>query len=191
MTEPVSFFGRIGLAFSAFFRVLFQGAFAAKVKALEAGPATAGAASTLSATPVPAPAPPGPAGLNDEQRGALHLLAMLQREGRLVDFLEEDVSGYSDAEIGGAARVVHDGCKKALSSWLGLEPVLPQPDGASVQVPVGFDASALRLTGNVVGQPPFRGSLKHHGWRAKAVSIPAPPRGVDARILAPAEVELP
>ncbi len=178
MNDQVSFFGRVSLAFAAFFRVLFDGAFAWRVRALQAG-----APSTPSAPTVPRE------GL--EHAGALHFLAVLQRDGRFIDFLQEDVAAYSDAEIGGAARVVHEGCKKALASALVLEPVLPEPDGASVAVPQGFDAASIRLTGNVVGHPPFKGSLKHHGWRAKTVTLPSAPTGQDPRILAPAEVELP
>lgn len=188
MSEQVSFFGRVGLAFVAFFAVLFDGLFAGKVKALRAGAAPAPSAPPSSAVAAPPPAGPleSPA-----QGGALHLLAVLQREGRLIDFLQEDVAAYSDAEVGGAARAVHEGCKKALASALVLEPILSEPDGASVVVPGGFDASAIRLTGNVVGRPPFRGSLKHHGWRAKTVSFADAPKGQDPRVLAPAEVELP
>jgi hypothetical protein len=109
----------------------------------------------------------------------LNVLAALQREGRLIDFCEEDLAGFSDAQIGAAARTVHDGCRKALRGFLALEPVRPEAEGASVEVPSGFDPRALRLTGNVVGNPPFRGVLRHHGWRAGET------------VIAPAEVELP
>jgi hypothetical protein len=116
---------------------------------------------------------------------------MLQREGRLIDFLQEDVAGFSDEQVGAAARVVHDGCRKVVRQYLALEPVLKDSEGASVQVPAGFDAQRIRLTGNVAGQPPFKGSLKHHGWAAREVSLPLPPAAMDPKILAPAEVELP
>ena len=181
MNEQVSLFERVVLAFVAFFRVLFDRPFAVQVRALRAG-----SAPVETPAPAAAPSPKPPA-----DGGALHLLAVLQREGRLIDFLREDLSGYSDAEIGGAARVVHEGCRKVLERSLVLEPVFAEPDGASVEVPSGFDAAAIRLTGNVVGHPPFKGSLKHHGWRAKTVSLPSPPSGIDPKILAPAEVELP
>jgi hypothetical protein len=115
---------------------------------------------------------------------------VLQREGRLVDFLEEDLSGFPDASIGAAARTVHAGCKRALEEYFRLEPVLKDAEGAQVTVPRGFDAAAIRLTGNVVGEPPFKGSLRHHGWRAREVKLPPPRDGVDAALLAPAEVEL-
>ena len=121
----------------------------------------------------------------------LLLLATLQREGRLVDFLQQQVAGFSDEEIGAAARVVHTGCRKALQQACDLEPVLRDPEGSPVRVDSGFDAQRIRLTGNVTGQPPFRGTLKHHGWVAKAIHLPDLPNELDPRVIAPAEVELP
>jgi Domain of unknown function (DUF2760) len=138
--------------------------------------------------PAPAPrAPPVPAGPAPDAV-ALHVLAMLQRDGRLIDFLSEDLNGFSDSEIGAAARTVHAGCRKTLG-YVQLEPVYRDPEGASVTVPPGFDPAAVRLTGNVVGNPPFKGSLRHHGWRATRATFPPPPAH-DPHILAPAEVEL-
>lgn len=183
MTQPVTFWRRIVLAFVAFFAVLFNREFARRVNALRAG----------EAPELPPPEVPPQAAEREppSQKGALHLLAILQRDGRLIDFLQEDLSAYSDADIGGAARTVHEGCRKALGSYLSLEPVFAEPDGATIVVPSGFDAGAIRLTGNVVGEPPFKGSLKHHGWRAASVNLPSAPDGQDSKILAPAEVELP
>jgi hypothetical protein len=134
-----------------------------------------------------------PASLTPEQQHApgLFLLSMLQREGRFVDFLLEDVAGYSDEQVGAAARVVHDGCRKVVKQYLSIEPVLAQEEGATVDVPAGFDSNRIRLTGNVAGTPPFKGALKHHGWAARDVKLPAPPTALDPKILAPAEVELP
>jgi len=118
------------------------------------------------------------------------VLALLQRDGRLIDFLSEDLNGFSDAEIGAAARTVHVGCRKVLDSYLVLEPVYREQEGATVTVGTGFDPAAVRLSGNVVGSPPFRGSLRHHGWRATKATFPPIPPAHDPRILAPAEVEL-
>jgi hypothetical protein len=134
-----------------------------------------------------------PPALAPEQQHAsgLFLLSMLQREGRFVDFVLEDVAGYSDEQVGAAARVVHDGCRKVVKQYLSIEPVLAQEEGATVDVPAGFDANRIRLTGNVTGSPPFKGALKHHGWAARDVKLPAPPAAMDPKILAPAEVELP
>lgn len=160
------------------------------------------AKAEAAAKPVPTPAPapavavavaaakaPEPPRA-DPRTAALQLLSALQREGRLVDFLEEDLTGFPDASIGAAARTVHAGCKKAIESIFQLEPVLREPEGAQVTVAPGFDAAAVRLSGNVVGQAPFKGALRHHGWRAREVRLPPPPDGKDAAIVAPAEVEL-
>jgi uncharacterized protein DUF2760 len=199
---------RLVLAFYAFVAVLFRAEVALAVHrirdarlALGEGAAVASRAPvqpTPAATPSPAapplaPVPPParpPEPVKLDPRPALQLLALLQREGRLVDFLEEDLAGFPDASVGAAARAVHAGCKRALQEYLQLEPVMGGAEGARVTVERGFDAAAIRLTGNVVGEPPFQGSLRHHGWRAKAVKLPPPKDGQDASLLAPAEVEL-
>jgi hypothetical protein len=131
------------------------------------------------------PPPPKPSG------EPLRFLALLQREGRLLDFLLEDIQSYSDDQIGAAVRDIHRNCQKALKDHLTLEPVLSGAEGANVDVPAGFDPSAIRLTGNVTGQPPFRGALQHHGWRAKEIKLAKPPEGQDEFVVHPAEVELP
>src|SRR5215472_8122575 len=94
----------------------------------------------------------------------LMLLAALQREGRFVDFVLQDVAGFSDEDIGAAARVVHSGCRKIIDQFFRFEPATKGSEGAAMSVPAGFDAQRIRLTGNVSGNPPFRGTLKHHGW---------------------------
>jgi hypothetical protein len=120
---------------------------------------------------------------------ALRLLASLQEEGRLVDFLTEEIAAYSDEQIGAATRGIHDACGKALRACVTLEPVLPGREDDTVTVPAGFDPASVRLTGNVHGSPPFTGTLRHGGWRVKAVSIPTR-TGLDPKIVAPAEVEI-
>jgi hypothetical protein len=85
---------------------------------------------------------------------------------------------------------VHAGCKKVIDSYVELEPIYRDPEGASVTIQPGFDPSAVRLSGAVVGDPPFKGSLRHHGWRAARASFPPPPPAEGPRVLAPAEVEL-
>lgn len=141
------------------------------------------------AAPTPTPKPPEPTAEQVHAPG-LFLLSMLQREGRFIDFLQEDVSGASDEQIGAAARVVHEGCRRVIKQYLDVTPVLPQTEGDAVDVPAGFDANRIRLTGNVAGAAPFKGSLKHHGWAAKDVKLPPLPTSIDPKILAPAEVEL-
>jgi len=122
--------------------------------------------------------------------GALALLALLQREGRFVDFVRDSVDGASDADIGAAAREVHRGCRKVIDQNLALEPVMPGQEETKVSVPKGFDPAEVRLIGEAKGEAPFKGTLRHHGWRATEVKLPALADGVDRTIIAPAEVEL-
>mgnify|MGYP002665127542 FL=1 len=121
---------------------------------------------------------------------ALQLLGLLQREARFVDFVQEDVVAYTDAEVGAAARVVHEGCRKVLGAHFSIAPVRNEPEGSRVTLAAGFDATAVRLTGNVVGQAPFTGTLGHRGWRVTGSELPKLAPGHDAAVLAQAEVEL-
>jgi hypothetical protein len=121
----------------------------------------------------------------------LLVLSLLQREGRLIDFLQQEVSGFADEEVGAAARVVHAGCSKALKQYFSFKPAVAQTEGAFMTVPAGFDAQRVRLTGNITGQPPYKGTVKHHGWIANEVRLPAVAESLDPRVVAPAEVELP
>lgn len=121
---------------------------------------------------------------------AVMLLAVLQREGRLIDFLREDIAAYSDEQVGAAARTIHASCRKVLDEHLPLEPVRAEEEGAKVAIQSGFDASTIRLTGKVSGKPPFRGILRHRGWRTRRVELPTDPEGQDPSIVAPAEVEI-
>lgn len=143
--------------------------------------------------PPEAPKPPAPPPkLTPEQQhaAALFLLQLFQREGRFLDFLQEDITGFADGDVGAAARLVHDGCKKVLSQYVPVTPVVTQSEGAPMDVPTGFDANRFRLTGNVAGAGPWKGSLKHHGWVATKIALPDVPTTVDVKVIAPAEVEL-
>lgn len=131
------------------------------------------------------------AGLAQHHRdGALALLALLQREGRFVDFVRDSVDGASDADIGAAAREVHRGCRKVLDQHLSFEPVMPGEEEAKVSVPKGFDPAEIRLIGEAKGDAPFKGTLRHHGWRVVDAKLPVLAEGVDRTVIAPAEVEL-
>ena len=121
---------------------------------------------------------------------ALQLLSLLQNEARFIDFVQENVTSYSDAEIGAAARIVHEGCRKVIHQHFELEPVRREAESSRVTLPKGFDAASVRLTGNIVGQAPFSGTLVHRGWRAVQVKLPKLVESHDTRIIAPAEVEL-
>lgn len=121
---------------------------------------------------------------------ALRLLATLQEEARLIDFVREDIDGYSDAEVGSAVRGIHAALRKAIDARLAVEPILAGEDGDRIEVPVGFEPALIRVTGKLGGGPPYVGVLRHGGWRARDVRLPAPSPGSDATILLPAEVEV-
>jgi len=184
-----SFGSRISLAFGAFFKTLGDAEFAARVRDDGVGPAAAPAAAPAPA-PVAAPAPAAAPLREATPDAALQLLSLFQREARLIDFTQENLSGYSDADIGAAARVVHEGCSKVLREHFTIDAVRSEAEGSRVTLPEGFDASAVRLTGNVVGKAPFTGTLSHRGWRASSVRLPKLAEAHDAKVLAPAEVEL-
>ena len=195
--QTLSFFSRLGLAIGTFFALLGDGRLAARVAALRAGGADTDAAvaappSEAAGAPPPPPPPPVPSPIRATAQvdAALQLLALLQREARLVDFLQEDVAAYADADVAGAARLVHAGCRKVLEQTFTMEPVRTEEEGSRISLDQGFDAAAIRLTGNVVGAPPFRGQLSHRGWRVTEVRLPGLTAGHDSRIIAAAEVEL-
>ena len=121
---------------------------------------------------------------------ALQLMGLLQQEARFIDFIEEDVNAYSDAEIGAAARVVHKGCQKVIQTHFKLEPVRQEAENSRITLSKGFDASAIRLTGNIVGSAPYTGNLVHRGWRATKVKLPKLAEEHDVNIVAAAELEL-
>lgn len=122
---------------------------------------------------------------------AVQALALLQRDGRLIDFLSEDISPYPDAQLGAAVRSVHESCRQVLEKYFKLEPVLDSEEDQPVTVQPGFDAAAIKLIGNVTGSPPIRGVLRHRGWRVKEAHLPALPQGPGRMVVAPAEVEIP
>ena len=152
-------------------------------------PAAAKAEQKAPAAPPEKKTPPKPK--PPARSEALTLLATLQREARLVDFIKEPIAGYDDAQIGAAVRDIHRDCGKILDRLFDLQPVVAQSEGETVEVPAGFDPGRYRLVGNVTGDPPHRGTLAHHGWEAKKCEIPEW-TGSDAaaRLVAAAEVEL-
>ncbi|MGI9174311.1 MAG: DUF2760 domain-containing protein [Rhodothermales bacterium] len=141
------------------------------------------------AAPAPDPRPRAEKPTQPPEASAIQVLSILQRQGRLLDFLQEDIQGFDDAQIGAAVRGVHEGCRKALAEHITLEPVLDQPEGSTVTIEPGFDAHAIQLTGHVAGDPPFTGELRHRGWRVDRIDLPELMRTQD-RIAAAAEVEV-
>ncbi len=178
---------RIGLAFRVFFRILFNAAFAEQIGRVWSGePAT-----TEPAKPVEAPAAKKAPAAKATSNQALSFLAALQREARFVDFIQEPIAAYSDAQIGAAVRDVHRQCAAVIERAFALRPVVTAAEGADVEVPGGAETTRYRLIGNVAGQPPFHGKLCHHGWEATAVNLPELTGGeAQARVIAPAEVEV-
>jgi len=142
--------------------------------------------------PVPASTPAKPTTSLKESTpdSALQLLGLLQQEARFIDFVKEDVASYSDSDIGAAARIVHEGCSKVINSHIQLEPVRSESEDSRVTLQKGFDPSRVRLTGNIVGEAPFTGTLVHRGWQTTKVSLPKMAKGHNVNIIATAEVEL-
>ncbi len=182
-----SFLRRISLAFGSFFRTFSDADYATRIESLRqhkerpAAPAKPPEEPPKVAPTVLKEAPPA---------AALQLLSLLQRDARLIDFSMENLTGYSDAEVGAAARVVHQGCQKVFNEHFTIKPVREEREGSSITLNDGFDAAAIRVTGNVVGKTPFHGSLTHRGWRATEIRLPKIAQQHDASVLAPAEVEL-
>ena len=198
-----SFLSRVAIAIGSFFSILARPDLAADVAglrdgssvALPAGEAEAAAARAAAPPPAPVRAPPAappppPPPVAAPATAALQLLGLLQREARFIAFVEEDIASYSDADIGAASRVVHEGCRKVLREHFQIAPVRSETEGSRVTLAPGFDAGSVRLTGNVVGQAPFTGTLGHRGWRVTGSELPKLAPGHDATVLAQAEVEL-
>lgn len=180
----IGFWIRVSYAFRCFFAILFSAEIPQDVARDLIKPSSAAAAAKSepqTALKVASPA---------ESPAAVQILALLQRDGRLVDFLQEDVSPYPDAQLGAAVRSIHAGCRQVLEQYLKLEPVMDSEEDQPVTVPVGFDPAAIKVVGNISGQPPLRGLLRHRGWRVTSTNLPSLPR-TGTEVVAPAEVEIP
>ena len=174
---------RITLAFRAFFNLLFSGELSSETLiALNL--------SRRSATaPAKAAAPAAAAPVVRTADGALQILAILQRDSRLIDFLQEDVTSYSDDQIGAAVRELHDQCRDAIARYVTLVPVIDGVEGTYAKAPAQ-DPNLVKFVGNVPAQPPAGGTLRHKGWRATKVELPNLPAKQDATIIAAAEIEI-
>ena len=122
--------------------------------------------------------------------GACQILSILQNKGRMIDFFQEDITGYPDAQIGAAVRQIHQDCRNAMREYFTLAPVMSEKEGEPVTVSEGFDPSEIRLTGHITGQPPFEGILQHSGWKVTRINLPGRPKGQKHTVIAPAEVEM-
>jgi hypothetical protein len=174
---------RISLAFRCFFNLLFQGELSAETL-------TALNLTRRVATPAaPPPKPAAPAPVARTSDGALQILGILQRDSRLVDFLMEDITGYSDDQVGAAVRELHDQCRDSVARYVTLQPVIDGVEGTFAKAPSN-DPNVIKFVGNVPAKPPTGGTLRHKGWRAAKIDLPALPTKQDATIIAPAEIEI-
>jgi hypothetical protein len=175
------FWERVPVAFRCFFSILVHGGIPNDIAQKPVKPA--GPVPQVPAAEVDRPASEG-------FDRAVQMLALLQRDGRLIDFLTENISGYPDAQLGAAVRTIHETCRQVLDRYLKLEPILNSEEDQPVTVQAGFDPAAIKLIGNVAGEPPVRGVLRHKGWRVKEVNLPPLPRAAGRMVVASAEVEL-
>ncbi len=186
---------RLSLAFRCFFSLLFKGTVSqtllGELRERLAQPKTG---ETVTAPGAPARQDVAETGreaaVPDRAERAVQMLALLQRDARLVDFVEEDIAGYDDAQVGAAVRDLHASCRETLNRYVTLEPVLDGEEGKPITVEAGFEPGTIKLIGNVTGRLPARGILRHHGWRAGSVRLPDLPAGATRSVIAPAEVEL-
>ena len=128
-------------------------------------------------------------GKNAIPPAAYQILYLFQKEGRLIDLLKEDVSGYDDETLGGAIRPIHEGCRKLLEDRLILEPVLNEEEGSEVTLDE-IDPEAIKLSGSVPASGPYTGELIHRGWRLKECNLPELVSGWKGNVIAPAEIEI-
>ena len=184
------FWERLAFAFRCFFSILLHADIPPDILQKLGKPAGADPPAAPAAVPSVSrlkEGEPPPAEAFDR---AIQMLALLQRDGRLVDFLAEDISAYPDAQIGSAVRSIHDNCRQMLDKYVKLEPILNSDGDQPVTVPLGFDLAAIRLIGKVAGEPPVQGVLRHKGWRVKEIHLPPLPQGAGRMVVAAAEVEL-
>src|ERR1700694_3389226 len=184
------FWERVSFAFRCFFSILFHADIPndiAQRLVKPAGPVPQ--AATVAAPSVSRPKEAERPASEAFDR-AVQILALLQRDGRLVDFLAENISAYPDAQLGAAVRTIHEACRQVLDHYVKLEPILNSEEDQPVTVQAGFDPAAIKLIGNVAGEPPVRGVLRHKGWRVKEGNLPPLPHGTGRMVIALAEVEL-
>jgi hypothetical protein len=178
---------RVVFAFRCFLSILFRAQIPDEIvqKLVKSvGPASPAAGTSVSRLKEVQP----PAAADFDR--AVQMLALLQRDGRLIDFLAENISSYPDVQLGAAVRTIHNTCRQVLDQYVKLEPILNSEEDQPVTVQVGFDPAAIKLIGNVTGEPPVRGLLRHKGWRVKQVNLPPLPQAAGRMVVAPAEVEL-
>jgi Domain of unknown function (DUF2760) len=186
----VAFWERVAFAFRCFFSILLHADIPNDIAQKLVKPAA-------PVPQMPSAAAPSISRVKEVERpptetcdGAVQMLTLLQRDGRLIDFLAENISPYPDEQLGAAVRTIHESCRQVLERYLKLEPVLNSEEDQPITLQAGFDPAAIKLIGNVAGEPPVRGLLRHKGWRVKEVTLPPLPQGAGRMVLAPAEIEI-
>lgn len=178
---------RISYASRCFFSILFRGQIPQDILAELARTTAAVPGSGQTAEPGAEEIAKKPLESFDR---AVQMLALFQRDGRLIDFLAEDVAPYPDAQLGAAVRSVHESSRQVLERYVKLEPIIASDEDQPVTLQVGFDPASIKVIGNATGKPPLRGLLRHRGWRATEVHLPSLPEGAGRLVVAPAEVEI-
>ncbi|HYG98235.1 MAG TPA: DUF2760 domain-containing protein [Terriglobales bacterium] len=180
------FWKRVGFAFRSFSSILFHGEVPEDVAREVLKPELpSGATAEIAVTTVIEEPEAEPSD------GAVQMLALLQRDGRLIDFLSEDVAPYPDVQLGAAVRTVHQSCREVLERYFKLEPIFSSEEDQLITLQPGFDPAMVKLIGNVSSGPPMTGVLRHRGWQVKEANLPSLPRGSGRKVVAPAEVEVP
>ena len=129
---------------------------------------------------------------NQADAEVITLLGLLQEKGRLLDFAMDDIASYSDAQVGAAARVVHQGCRDVLTQHFEVSPVAAEKEGGMITVPAEAAKSDYRLAGKISGEGPFTGTLVHKGWKTARVKLPRLIKADEGKlpVIAPAQVEI-
>lgn len=187
----IGFGERIVLALRCFVSILFRSVIPDDIARKLVAPAAPPQEAPMPAAPVVSSLKVAERPAADTLDRAVQMLALLQRDGRLIDFLSENVTAYPDAQLGAAVRTIHETCRKVLDQYVQLEPVINSEEDQPVTVEAGFDPAAIKLIGNVTGKLPARGLLRHRGWRVKGIKMPPLPPGAGRLVIASAEVELP
>jgi len=196
---------RLWLALTCAWQIIFDGGYAWRLSQLPVGGRTtprarapeaavkASIKASINAEPQPLAAlgeRSRRGGPGSDHTSAQLLLGLLQRRGRLVDFLRQEIDGFDDADVAAAARLVHEGCRQALADVARIEPIRAEAEDSPIDLGADYDAAATKLTGQVSGDPPYHGVVRHRGWRVTELELPELVAGHDASVIAPAEVEL-
>jgi hypothetical protein len=188
------FWTRLSLAFRCFSSVLSNAEIPQDLAQELSIPKSPAALPQRDSTPATAAATAQPqdtsADAHQLQSASIQLLALFQRDGRLIDFLEEDITPYPDPQLGLAVRSIHSACREVLHRYLKLEPVIASEEDQPVTLSPNLNPAEIKLIGNVKEQSALRGILRHSGWRVTTVNLPKLPQGPSPTVLAPAEVEI-